>query len=350
MLLPEKDNTIRALKEQLDNQSRSSAQLEDRCTSLKTTVDQLKDRLQKAAATEAELRSEINSLHKERSEQGHSIQIYQDKLKQLQKTLSNIENDKRILNERLDASQNNVNELRRNQQTQQDTIQRLQEQIAELEIQKSSLESQLRIVKWKIENGGAGDENNGDLSQQLMKLEREKSELQRKLDIYKDKVKQLENERQRKYSDSPYHRQTVSKEIFNCGLDHAAIEQENRDLRTKVRRLETLLAEKEAELARAKTRLLDSSNKCLSSDSDRYRNTQLHAEKLLDAREQAHKQQVVRLENQVCVFVFFIILILFSLCLAFLRYQCLENNWHKKLNVVNNIFYEVLGLVERCNI
>jgi len=34
---------------------------------------------------------------------------------------------------------------------------------------------------------------------------------------------------------------------FNCGLDHSVIEQETRDLRLKVRRLETLLAEKEGE-------------------------------------------------------------------------------------------------------
>lgn len=86
---------------------------------------------------------------------------------------------------------------------------------------------------------------------------------------------------------------------YSCGLDHSTIEQETRDLRLKVRRLETLLAEKESELARCKARMNDSA-KCMDGmDSERYRSAQVHAEKLLDAREQSHRQQVLRLENQV---------------------------------------------------
>lgn len=86
---------------------------------------------------------------------------------------------------------------------------------------------------------------------------------------------------------------------FNCGLDHSVIEQETRDLRLKVRRLETLLAEKESELARCKARMNDSAKCHDGLDGDRYRSAQMHAEKLLDAREQSHRQQVLRLENQV---------------------------------------------------
>jgi len=86
---------------------------------------------------------------------------------------------------------------------------------------------------------------------------------------------------------------------FNCGLDHSVIEQETRDLRLKVRRLETLLAEKESELARCKARMNDSAKCTDGLDGDRYRSAQMHAEKLLDAREQSHRQQVLRLENQV---------------------------------------------------
>lgn len=85
---------------------------------------------------------------------------------------------------------------------------------------------------------------------------------------------------------------------WTCGLDHSQIENENRDLRMKVRRLETQLAEKEAELARAKAKYSES-QKCLPNDSERYRTAQLQAERLLDAREQSHRQQVLRLENQI---------------------------------------------------
>lgn len=52
-----------------------------------------------------------------------------------------------------------------------------------------------------------------------------------------------------------------------------------------------------------------------SGDIERYRSAHLQAERLLDAREQSHRQQVLRLENQVThLFIYsFIKLISFSL-------------------------------------
>lgn len=72
----------------------------------------------------------------------------------------------------------------------------------------------------------------------------------------------------------------------------AALEQEVRELRLKVRRLETQLAEKEAELARRR----GTSDRV--ADSERLRASQQQSERLLEAREQSHRQQVLRLENQ----------------------------------------------------
>lgn len=345
MALQEKDCNIRQVSERLDNQTRAMTQLEDRCTSLKSTVDQLKERLQKAAVTETQLQGEIRTLQKELSEQGHCSQANEDKLKLLQKTLQTAENEKRILTERLDSAQTNLNELRRSQQAQLDGNQRLQEQVTDLEVQRSALESQLRIAKWNQENGdkvvtngngGGGGGSGGsreeeELSRQLKSSQREKSELRSKLQTLQDKVKQLECDRKSKfaggnaydraekansyygggggggtnggdageYDSNRYDMGGTGGGAYSCGLDHSVIEQETRDLRLKVRRLETLLAEKESELARCKARMIDSS-KCMDGlDADRYRSAQMHAEKLLDAREQSHKQQVLRLENQV---------------------------------------------------
>ncbi|XP_020817454.1 rootletin isoform X1 [Drosophila serrata] len=334
MALQEKDCSIRQMAERLENQNRAMTQLEDRCTALKSTVDQLKERLQKAAVSETQLRGELKTLQKELSEQGHCAQANEDKVKLLQKSLQTTENEKRILTERLDSAQTNLNELRRSQQAQLDGNQRLQEQVTDLEVQRSALESQLRIAKWNQESGGDKPLTNGnggggeeELSRQLKSTQRERSELRSKLQTLQDKVKQLESERKSKFSggnaydraeknNSYYGGGADSGEFdsnrydggnggtggggsFNCGLDHSVIEQETRDLRLKVRRLETLLAEKESELARCKARMNDSS-KCVDGmDSDRYRSAQMHAEKLLDAREQSHRQQVLRLENQI---------------------------------------------------
>ena len=337
MALQEKDCNLRQSQERLDNQNRAMVQLEDRCASLKTSLDQMKERLQRAAVVEAELRGELKTVHKELSEQGHSSQTNEDKVKLLQKSLQTAENEKRILGERLEKAQSSINELRRGQQAQLDSAQRLQDQVNDLDVQKSALESQLRIAKWNQESGDKNIGSNGrseedELNRQLKSSQREKSELRTKLQVLQDKVKQLENERKSKFSgdsvydrsekagagptnstnyyDGNYDSNRIESNIkssttagaggtFNCGLDHAVIEQENRDLRLKVRRLETLLAEKESELARCKARIHDSV-KCMDGlDSDRYRSAQMHAEKLLDAREQSHRQQVLRLENQV---------------------------------------------------
>lgn len=289
-----------------------------RCIALKTSVDQLKERLQNAAITETELRGELSCLQKERTEQVHSITSSQDKLKHLQKSLANTDNERRIMTERLDAAQSSINELHRSQQTQQDVIQRLQNQTAELEVQKSTLEAQLRIAKWNHGNGDGESctHNNDDVSSQLLKTQREKNELRLKVETLNEKLRQIESDKLSKFSenaqydrcekkhyndgeyDSNRMADSSSKNNLNYNLDYSLIKQENHDLKIKIRRMETLLAEKESELARLRAKYIESL-KCPTDDSEKHRAVQLKSERLLDAREQYHRQQVLQLENQV---------------------------------------------------
>lgn len=317
MAYQEKDGQILQLNERFENQTKTANNLEERCLALKTTIENLKEKLQKSSTVEHDLRTELKSLNKEHAEQAHNLQSNSEMLKNLQKQLQVIDNEKRLTTERLEAAQNNIASLKRNHHSQQDLNQRLQNQLAELEVQKSSMESKLRNMQ-SIEQNFNKDEDfnqqNGDkeLSKQFMTIQREKNVLKNQLEILKDKVKQLEETNNvSKFSgtgnnfDKPEKGQysnistsSYLKSNMSCGLDHSAIEEENRNLRMKVRRMETLLAEKEAELARAKARLLESTNYS-SNDSNKYRKASLHAEKVLDAREEAHRQQVLRLENQV---------------------------------------------------
>lgn len=296
-------------------------------------MDQLKERLQAAAIAEAELRAEINGLQKERNEQGHSVVVGQDKMKYLQKSLTNSENERRVLSERLEAAQGTINELRRSQQSQQDSLQRLQEQVAEMEVAKSALESQLRISKWNQETNdqvmiSTAGGNNMDIPD-AARLQREKNELKCKLEMMNEKVRSLESEKRslerRVYDTSSHHHhhhrgadkfevglldsnRMETESILSrggdhhhhsnyCGMDHQLIDQENRDLRLKVRKLENQLIEKEAELTRLKTKIMD--NPKSAGDVERYRSAQQQAERLLEAREQSHRQQIIRLENQI---------------------------------------------------
>lgn len=285
------------------------------------------------------------------AEQLAALLAGQDKLKQAHQRLAGAENERRSLAERLEAAQTQAHELRRGQQAQHDQLQRQQELGAELEVQKAALESQLRIAKWSQETadqmgsggGGSGGGDSEELNKQLLNTQREKAELRGKVEALAEKVRHLENERnggggggiskfgghvqfdrsEKSLYGGDYDSNRMESEAamttpsgggggrsggaFNCGLDHSMIEQENRDLRMRVRRLETQIAEKESELARAKAKLFDVP-KCgggggggggSGADADRYRAAQLQAERLLDAREQSHRQQVMRLENQV---------------------------------------------------
>lgn len=317
MAYQEKDCQILQLNERFENQTKTANNLEERCSALKNTIENLKEKLQKSSNVENDLRNELKSLNKEHTEQAHVLQSNNEALKNIQKQLQVAESEKRLVSERLEAAQSNISSLKRNQHSQQDLNQRLQNQLADLEVQKSSMESKLRSLQNNEQSFGKDadySQGNGDedLSKKLSTTQRERNSLKNQLELLKEKVKQLEENNNSKFSktgngfDKPEKSQysglntgSYLKSNMSCGLDHSAIEEENRNLRMKVRRLETLLAEKEAELARAKSRLLESTN--FSNDTNKYRRASLQAEKALDAREEAHRQQVLRLENQVIV-------------------------------------------------
>lgn len=290
---------------------------------LKTSVDQLKERLQNAAIVETELRGELNCLQKERSEQIHTLTTTQEKMKHIQKSLSNSENERRILADRLDTTQSTLNEQHRSQQTQQDVIQRLQNQVADLEVQKSTIEAQLRIAKWNQGNpdGDAGCVHNiDDVSGQLVKVQREKNELRLKIEMLNEKLRQAESNKLSKFSESrPYDcpekvnlsdyeydsNKLADSDRRDCNIsEHNSLRQENHDLKIKIRRLETQIAEKDAELQRLRTKLFDGT-KCPTEDIEKYRAAQRKSERLLDIREQHHRQQITQLENQVEFFTYF---------------------------------------------
>lgn len=125
-------------------------------------------------------------------------------------------------------------------------------------------------------------------------LEADKRNLERQLSLYKSTSRSKSYERPEK----------AHAELLGTSFDIDHFEQENRELRLKVRRLETQLAEKEAELIRVKssyvhTHSIYDYSRDRMGEIERLRAAQLQAEKLLEAREQSHRQQVLRLENQV---------------------------------------------------
>lgn len=227
---------------------------------------------------------------------------------QLQKSLSNSENERRVVSERFESTQQNLAEMRRNNQILQDQVSRLNNELANNEVQRSGLESQLRLAQWPQESTmGAHQEE--ELHRQLQTVQRERSELRGKVDNLNNKVRQLEAERRNidrqsavkgdrgdrgKTYERPekYESDSAITELDRC-------EQENRELKHKIASLEAELNEKESELLRLRTLRTGLDSKFDRAEVERYRAAQLQAERLLEAREQSHRQQVARLENQV---------------------------------------------------
>lgn len=112
---------------------------------------------------------------------------------QLQKSLQNSENERRVLSERLENTQQNVAELRRNNQILQDQVSRLNNDLANNEVQRSGLESQLRLAQWPTDSSVGGHQEE-ELQRQLQNIQRERSELRGKLETLNNKVRQLEAE------------------------------------------------------------------------------------------------------------------------------------------------------------
>lgn len=64
-------------------QNRAMSSLEERCASLKSTIEQLNLALEKASTTENELKNEINSLHHNIMELTTTLQTSNEKNKQV---------------------------------------------------------------------------------------------------------------------------------------------------------------------------------------------------------------------------------------------------------------------------
>jgi len=81
-------------------------------------------------------------------------------------------------------------------------------------------------------------------------------------------------------------------------LEH---EHEIRELKMKIRHLENQLTDKGNDLSRRshQASMLDQ-----SAEVERLRSSQQQAERMLDNREQSHRQQVMKLENQVNINIF----------------------------------------------
>ncbi|XP_049870906.1 rootletin isoform X2 [Pectinophora gossypiella] len=323
----DRDQALKKLQERCEGYTRTIASLEDRCTSLKGTVEQLSTSLQKAATAESELRAELSKTQRMLNEAKNNEHNAVDKLRQIQKSIANCENERRVLSEKLESAKTALGELKRMNATLEDQVHRLTNQLANVEVQRSGLESQLRMTTWD-----GKESNDSELERELHALQRERTEMKAKCDALQDAVRKMEADRRMPRPSalrSKSHDRT-EKSVYYSDLDSgpdstkdssgrykeppsctckgksfstelSLVELENRELKMKIRRLEKELSDKEAELSIARNRYLtdlSSVSPNMREDVEHYRQAALQAERLLEAREASHRQQIVRLEHQ----------------------------------------------------
>ncbi|XP_068626101.1 rootletin [Battus philenor] len=321
----DREAAFKKLQERCEGYQRTVASLEDRCTSLKGTVEQLSTSLQKAAAAESELRAELSKTQRALNDTKNHEHNALDKLRQIQKNVANCENERRVLSEKLESAKSALGELKRINSTLEDQVHRLTNQLANVEVQRSGLESQLRMSTWDGKESG-----DGELERELHALQRERAELRAQNEALRDSVRRLGGERRVAppppalrsksherdkplyYSDLDSGPDSTKESVretketpCTCkgkgfSTDLNMLELENRELRMKIRRLEKELSDKEAELSVARNRFLSelSGGPSRREDVEHYRQAALQAERLLEAREASHRQQIARLENQ----------------------------------------------------
>ncbi|XP_063827112.1 rootletin [Ostrinia nubilalis] len=324
----DRDQALKKLQERCEGYTRTITSLEERCTSLKGTVEQLSTSLQKAASAESELRAELSKVQRQLNEAKNNEHNAVEKLRQLQKSVSNCENERRVLTEKLESAKAALGEFKRLNSSLEDQVHRLTNQLANVEVQRSGLESQLRMTTWD-----GKESSDSELERELHALQRERSELKAKVDALQDTVKRLEAERRAAATARPSALRSKSHDRADKGVyyssdldsgpdstkdsmrcykevpckdrgftaDLTLLELENRELKMKIRRLEKELADKESELNLARSRYVSDLSTCSPSrrqDAEHYRQAALQAERMMEAREAAHRQQMLRLENQ----------------------------------------------------
>lgn len=92
-IFPNPFHCVQKLQERCEHQARNISGLEERCTSLKTTIDQLNLTLERASSGETELRGEIQNLQRNLMDTSLNSQSNCDKLKQVGEDNVKIWND-----------------------------------------------------------------------------------------------------------------------------------------------------------------------------------------------------------------------------------------------------------------
>lgn len=307
---------------------RGVATLEDKCTDLSVTVDNLNVQLEKSLKHEHDLQDKVADLSSSiTAKNSHNIET-ETHVTKLERALERAKNERNSIEDQLEASQASLQESKKRILSLEQSLNEAEDALVKSASKVNQLELALESSKATLENSSPDQyirdelsrlrrENDGlqdklkDLTRKLTMLESDKRDLERRLLINSSSS----NKTQQLFSpDQPDH---VRSQIPLLGgrastpKGHHAhnehyvkirlLEQENERLLRKIRSLEQQLSELEILHGKRVQELLQDRRKEREKESNRQRETLRQLESTQTSREKIFKERIYGLEQQVDV-------------------------------------------------
>ncbi len=320
------------LKVKCDNLGRGVGALEDKCSNLSVTVDNLNVQLEKSLKNESVLHDKLADLNQEVTAQDFKTSEAEEKNVKLLRQLTTVKTEKQVLEDQLEASQLSLQDSRkrilyveRDLDETQTALQKSESKVNQLDLSlqasQSRLESNSNDTYLKDELSRVRRENESlleqvqDLSKRLTMLDRDKKDIEKKLSSVKLQQKSLISSDQ---VDLSHHHRSQLDHVRSqiplvsgaaaAGGPHAhaeqmvkvrGLEQDNERLVRKIRGLEQQLSDLELLHGKRVQELLQDRRHEREKESRKQTEIYQQLESSQHSRERILKERIQGLEKQV---------------------------------------------------
>ena len=314
------------LKVKCDNLGRGVGALEDKCSNLSVTVDNLNVQLEKSLKNESVLHDKLADLNHEVTAQDFKASEVDDKNVKLMRQLERVKTEKQVIEDQLEASQLSLQESRkrilyveRDLDETQTALQKSESKVNQLDLSLQATQSRLEVnsndTYLKDELSRIRRENESlleqvqDLSKRLTMLDRDKKDIEKKLSNVKLQQKSMigSNDQVDHYRSQLGHVRSQIP-LVSAGGPHAhaeqmvkmrGLEQDNERLVRKIRGLEQQLSDLELLHGKRVQELLQDRRQEREKESRKQTEIYQELESSQHSRERILKERIQGLEKQV---------------------------------------------------
>ncbi len=318
------------MKTKCENLGKGVSSLEEKCSTLNVTVDNLNIQLERSVQEETELQEKLSDLNRNLTASRSSQYGTQNQVTHLERSLAAVDEEKRVFAEKLDASRLAVQEAKEKRDVLESQLAESQSALLKSESKVNQLELSLQTSRTNLENSS----QDKYLRDELGRLRRENDgllerirEMTKKLQALEDNKLVLERRKLLGHSKSPgsfeqvdhvrsqiplmsggkspdnqqhfvssYHRHPGTNEYL---VKIRILEQENERYKRKIRSLEQQLADLENLHSSRVQELLQERRREREKETDKQRANVRQMEASQLSREKIFKERILGLEQQV---------------------------------------------------